>query len=176
MTYVANAPAPSRHLPEDHRRASLAPRGGGTMYDGDAHGYPGVLSYMPFSRIPLVPQYNRLLLRGEQIERFTEGGLELPAELLEREELFSAIWQVIAVGPTTYRAVALGGIALLGGPDGPPDSVPRLGDWVHVTQYAGQKAREVKGKDEEFRTWRLIQESEILAISRPGVKLDHRVR
>ena len=62
------------------------------------------------------------------------GGIQLPEEALESEELLTYVGQVVAMGDQCFTAVTRSGIDMSKIAD-----KPKVGDWVMYGTYGGQK-------------------------------------
>ena len=73
----------------------------------------------------------KLLVAMPQIEDTTKGGVHLPDELKDREQVASIVGCVIAIGPDAYKDKKKF-------PSGP---WCKVGDWIVFRAYSGTKIR-----------------------------------
>ena len=84
--------------------------------------------------IPVKPIGWRVLIRPYDPPKRSAGGIELPDEALESEQLLTYVGQIVAMGDQCYKAVTRSGIELAN-----IDPKPKVGDWIMYGTYGGQK-------------------------------------
>lgn len=110
--------------------------------------------------IPALPLGWRILIRPYRPEKVTAGGVELPDEVLDNEEILTYCGQIIDMGNKAFTATTRSGIDM-----SEIEPKPEIGDWVIYGTYGGQKVR-MKGGG----TYILINDDAITAIvPDPGV-------
>lgn len=77
------------------------------------------------------PTGHKILLALPAVKRQTEGGVYLPEQLIEREELAAICGYVLAMGPDCY--VSTPEKTFPGGP------YCKVGDWVLIRSYVGTR-------------------------------------
>lgn len=85
------------------------------------------------AELPVMPVGWRILVRPYEAKKQTAGGIELPDEVLESEQLLTYVGQIVAMGDLCYKAVTRSGISLA---DMEPK--PKVGDWIMYGTYGGQ--------------------------------------
>lgn len=86
------------------------------------------------SELPLQPIGWRIVIRPYKPKTTSAGGIQLPEEALESEELLTYVGQVVAMGDQCFTAVTRSGIDMSKIAD-----KPKVGDWVMYGTYGGQK-------------------------------------
>lgn len=84
--------------------------------------------------LPIQPVGWRVLVRPYEPPKTSSGGIELPPEALESEQLLTYVGQIVAMGDQCYTAVTRSGIELA-----KMNPKPKVGDWVMYGTYGGQK-------------------------------------
>ncbi len=92
------------------------------------------------AELPVVPVGWRVLLRCYEVSKTTAGGLIVPDEVLESEELLSYVGQVVAMGSECYTAITRSGIDM-----SKIDPKPKVGDWIMYGTYGGQSIKTKAG-------------------------------
>lgn len=87
-------------------------------------------------QLPAAPIGWRILIRPYRPEVKTEGGIYLPDEALDNEEILTYCGQIVAMGNKCYTAVTRAGIDM-----SQVDPKPKVGDWVIYGTHGGQKLR-----------------------------------
>lgn len=86
--------------------------------------------------LPAMPVGWRILIRPYRPEKFTTGGIALPDEALENEEILTYCGQIVAMGNKAYTAITRSGINMA-----EIEPKPKVGDWVVYGTHGGQKLR-----------------------------------
>lgn len=83
--------------------------------------------------LPVKPIGWRVLVRPYKPPAHSKGGIQLPEEALESEQLLTYVGQIVAMGDQCFKAVTRSGIdmALI-------QNKPKIGDWVMYGTYGGQ--------------------------------------
>lgn len=84
--------------------------------------------------LPVTPVGWRVLVRPYEPPKKSSGGIELPDEALESEQLLTYVGQIVAMGDQCYKAVTRSGIELAN-----MELKPKVGDWIMYGTYGGQK-------------------------------------
>lgn len=84
--------------------------------------------------LPVIPVGWRVLIRSYEPPKHSAGGVALPDDVMESEELLSYVGQIVAMGNLCYKAVSRSGIDLAD-----VDPQPKVGDWIMYGTYGGQK-------------------------------------
>jgi len=92
------------------------------------------------ANLPVVPVGWRVLIRCYAVSGTTEGGLIVPDEVLESEELLSYVGQIVAMGSECYRAISRSGIDMSN-----IHPKPKVGDWIMYGTYGGQSIKTKAG-------------------------------
>ena len=74
------------------------------------------------------PIYWRVLVRPQQAQQMSKGGIALPTQAQDAEEVLNYIGQVVSMGALAQTHERLAN---------EPDK-PKVGDWVMYGRYAGQ--------------------------------------
>lgn len=86
------------------------------------------------AELPVQPIGWRVLIRPYKPKTTSAGGIELPEEALESEELLTYVGQIVSMGDQCFTAVTRSGIDM----DKIADK-PKVGDWIMYGTYGGQK-------------------------------------
>lgn len=97
----------------------------------------------------IIPTGHRILVLPDSAEAKTAGGILLPEETKEREEMAQIFGQVIAVGPGAWAD------------QHPP--APKVGDRVMFAKYAGIRHRAPDGN-----FYRILNDLDVCAIAVTG--------
>lgn len=84
--------------------------------------------------LPVQPIGWRVLIRPYVPKAQSQGGIALPEEALESEQLLTFVGQVMAMGNQCFQAVTRSGINMK-----EIDPKPKVGDWIIYGTYGGQK-------------------------------------
>lgn len=95
--------------------------------------YEEVKDFLP------VPSGCKVLIGIPKLAPKTAGGVELPDELVKREEAANTIAKVCAIGPDAYKTL-----------EGCSQAYCKVGDWVVMRPYSGTRFT-VEGCEHEFR-------------------------
>lgn len=87
---------------------------------------------------------HRVLLRMREVETTSQGGIYIPEQAREREELANTHGEVVSVGLDSWEGET-------------PWAV--VGDWVLIAKYSGVY---VKGKDN--RVYRVVNDRDIVGV------------
>jgi co-chaperonin GroES (HSP10) len=93
---------------------------------------PGKMRYLPR------PVGAKILIAIPKLARKTAKGVELPEELIQREEMACTIAKVVAMGADAYKTLDCA------------EPYCKVGDWVVMRPYSGTRIR-IEGWDSEFR-------------------------
>lgn len=85
------------------------------------------------TELPVKPIGWRVLVRPYKPKSTSAGGIELPEEALESEQLLTYVGQIVAMGDQCFTAVTRSGIDM-----GKIDDKPKIGDWIMYGTYGGQ--------------------------------------
>lgn len=80
----------------------------------------------------------KVLLAIPKLSRKTARGIELPDELIQREELAGTLAKVVSMGADAYKTLDCS------------EPYCKVGDWVVMRPYSGTRIR-IEGWDGEFR-------------------------
>lgn len=86
------------------------------------------------AELPITPIGWRVVVRPFRPKSVTAGGIELPEEAIESEELLTYVGQIVAMGDQCFTAVTRSGIDL-----STMANKPKVGDWIMYGTYGGQK-------------------------------------
>lgn len=98
----------------------------------------------------ITPAGHRVLVKVEEAEKVTKGGIVIPDHLQDRNTEASTIGTIVAVGPTAWQAFD----------DGTPWA--QVGDRVAFAQYGGKKITD----PETDETYRILNDEDIIAVVR----------
>jgi chaperonin GroES len=84
--------------------------------------------------LPVQPIGWRVLVRPYEPPKHSAGGIEIPDEAIESEQLLTYVGQIVAMGDQCYTAVTRSGIELA-----KMNPKPKVGDWIMYGTYGGQK-------------------------------------
>ena len=98
--------------------------------------------------LPITPTGYRVLIKPIELQEQTQGGVFLPDDYLDKEEMAHMIGQVVETGPDAY------------GDEGRFPSGPwcQLNDWIVFAKYSG-KTFEYEGVE-----YRLLNDDQVLAV------------
>lgn len=94
------------------------------------------------------PAGHRVLVKVEEAEKVTKGGIIIADTIVDRNTEASTIGTVVAVGPTAWQAFD-DGIAWA-----------KVGDKVAFAQYGGKKITDPETEE----TYRILNDEDILAV------------
>lgn len=83
--------------------------------------------------LPVKPIGWRVLVRPYKPSSSSAGGIALPSEALESEQLLTYVGQIVAMGDQCFTAQTRSGIDMSKIAD-----KPKVGDWVMYGTYGGQ--------------------------------------
>ena len=86
------------------------------------------------AELPVQPIGWRVLIRPYEVADHSAGGIALPDEVKESEDLLSYVGQIVAMGDQCYKVTTRSGINMA---DINPK--PKVGDWIMYGTYGGQK-------------------------------------
>lgn len=113
----------------------------------------------------IYPLGDRVLIKPDDLEEITEGGIVIPAQVKERTEMAQSIGTVVALGPDCYvDYVEKDGSGSVIRTRGFSKAFCKEGDRVCFGRYAGLV---MPGKD--GGQYRLINDTDITAIVDEGV-------
>jgi len=92
------------------------------------------------AKLPVVPIGWRVLIRCYTAPTHSAGGIEIPDEAKESEELLSFVGQIVAMGSECYKVRTRSGIEM-----SEIDPKPKVGDWIMYGTYGGQTIRTKSG-------------------------------
>jgi len=92
------------------------------------------------AELPVQPIGWRVLIRPYEVANYSEGGIELPEEVRESEDLLSYVGQIVAMGSECYKVVTRSGIDM-----SKIDPKPKVGDWIMYGTYGGQTIKTKTG-------------------------------
>lgn len=95
----------------------------------------------------MTPLDNRLLVRRKRTEEKTSGGIILPDEMRNKQDMAEMIVEVVKLGETAFQALYV---------------KPEIGDMVYIARYAGS---DQKKKDDVWET-RIINDDDVVGIER----------
>ena len=98
----------------------------------------------------LVPCGHRIVVRMEEVEQTTSGGIVLPSEVTDREEMSGTRATVVAVGPSAWADQAVSGLWA------------QVGEKVMIAKFAGQLWKVGTTK------YRVINDLDVVAVIRGG--------
>lgn len=81
----------------------------------------------------------KLLIAIPKLARKTAKGVELPDDLIQREETAATVAKVIAIGADAFKTL-----------EGCTSPYCKVGDWVVMRPYSGTRIR-IEGWEHEFR-------------------------
>lgn len=90
--------------------------------------------------LPVTPVGWRVLIRTYKVPTHSEGGIEIPADALESEELLSYVGQIVAMGSECFKVITRSGIDM-----SKIDPKPKIGDWIMYGTYGGQSIKTKAG-------------------------------
>ena len=90
------------------------------------------------------PVEYKVLVLPDEVEKVTKGGIYIPDEAHEKQQMATEEGEIVAVGGNAF--------------EGWVDPVPKVGDRVCWARYAG------KVQKNGTKTYRAIQDKEIIAI------------
>jgi co-chaperonin GroES (HSP10) len=85
------------------------------------------------AELPVKPIGWRILVRPFKPKSTSSGGIQLPEEALESEQLLTYVGQIVAMGDQCFTAVTRSGIDM-----SKIGNVPKVGDWIMYGTYGGQ--------------------------------------
>lgn len=94
------------------------------------------------------PAGHRVLVKVEEAEKVTKGGIFIPDNVQDRNTEASTIGEVVAIGPNAW----------VGFDDGKPWA--KVGDRVAFAQYGGKKITDPETEE----TFRILNDEDILAV------------
>jgi chaperonin GroES len=94
------------------------------------------------------PAGHRVLVKVEEAEKVTKGGILIPENVQDRNTEAASIGVVVAVGPTAWAAFD----------DGTPWAA--VGDKVAFAQYGGKKITDPATEE----TFRVLNDEDIIAV------------
>lgn len=115
---------------------------------------------VPVDKLPK-PVGWRVLVGMLKVETTTAGGIVLTEETRKMSEYLRSVAKVLAIGPSCYKDPKFQGGIPLETKD--PEPWVKVGDIVHIGQYAGQKVV-LDGSDGNPQTLKLLNDDEILAV------------
>ena len=83
--------------------------------------------------LPVQPIGWRVLVRPYKPKSSSAGGIALPDEALESEQLLTYVGEIVAMGDQCFTAVTRSGIDM-----NKISDKPKVGDWVMYGTYGGQ--------------------------------------
>jgi co-chaperonin GroES (HSP10) len=94
----------------------------------------------------ILPIDFKVLVKQEQVEEKTAGGIVLIKDVTEKEQW--KVWkcQVVDKGPRAFS-------------DHPESRIPSAGEWVVIREYAGYRIKGTDGED-----YHLINDKDVLAL------------
>jgi co-chaperonin GroES (HSP10) len=90
--------------------------------------------------LPVTPIGWRILVRPFEAPTHSDGGIELPDDVKESEQLLSYVGQIVAMGSECYKVVTRSGIDM-----SQIDPKPKVGDWIMYGTYGGQTIKTKSG-------------------------------
>lgn len=100
----------------------------------------------------IIPLSFKVLVKTQDVEEVTKGGIIIPSDIVEKESAASQIATIIDFGQAAFT---------IGAGDLPNEwnITPKVGQNIALNRYAGIT---IEGKDKE--EYRLVNDKEILAI------------
>jgi co-chaperonin GroES (HSP10) len=100
----------------------------------------------------VTPCGHRLVVWPLPVEKMSKGGIAIPHQLVEREDMAQMEAVVVAVGPSCWK-------------DQPEESRPwcRVGDKVLIAKYGGFLRKGLDGRD-----YRLINDLDVVGVCDDG--------
>ena len=92
----------------------------------------------------IVPLEYKVVVLPKQPEDFSKGGIAIPDDVKERDEMAEVEGELVDVGPLAFEDWG---------------TIPQVGSWVYFAKYAGVY---VEGND--GLNYRIINDKDILAI------------
>lgn len=105
----------------------------------------------PIDKIPHKPVLWFILIRERPVEDVTKGGVFLTDQVQFAKEMLAYYGEVVAMGPLCYKHSKFSG----GG------SQCKVGDWVIVGRYAGQKMKSKKTGE----VFRMITDDMVMGVT-----------
>lgn len=96
----------------------------------------------------IIPRGNKLLVKPEEIVEVTPGGIVLPTQAVEKEEMAQMYGRVVAIGPWCWKDE--------------PEERCKVNDRIIFAKYAGEQ---FKGND--GIKYRLINARDVVATHTP---------
>jgi len=97
----------------------------------------------------------RVLVKPQVLKDVTEGGIALPDEVVQKNEVVAQVGQVIEIGPTAFSDKQLF----------PDNRVPyKVGDWVIFPPYTGFQVTLLE--DGERVNYRLMNDDHVLGLAK----------
>jgi chaperonin GroES len=93
------------------------------------------------------PVDRRVLVKPETFEEYTEGGIYIPDESREREEMGHVKAELVAVGSQAFEDIEN------------PDMRPRAGMMISIARYAGYLIKGIDGV-----SYRIINDTDVVAV------------
>lgn len=90
--------------------------------------------------LPVTPIGWRVLVRPYKPKSQSDGGIALPDEALESEQLLTYVGQIVAMGDQCFTAITRSGIDL-----SKIAHKPKVGDWIMYGTYGGQTIQTKSG-------------------------------
>ena len=85
------------------------------------------------AQLPVVPVGWRILIRPYEAPKHSAGGIEIPDDVNESENLLTYIGQIVAMGSECFKVITRSGIDM-----SKIDPKPKIGDWIMYGTYGGQ--------------------------------------
>ena len=89
----------------------------------------------------------RVVVRPETLEEVTEGGIVIPDNIRERQDMGSIKATIVAVGSQSFENIKN------------PDARPKVGSIVSIAKYAGYR---MQGKDDV--EYRIINDDDVVTV------------
>lgn len=100
------------------------------------------------------PFGNKILVLPDQVEHVTKGGIQLPGDIVEREELAKTEGVLISWGGNAFAEITANGFV-----SWRMNATPKSGSRCVFAKYAGQMLDGADGK-----RYRLINDTDLLSI------------
>lgn len=94
------------------------------------------------SDLPFVPGLWNIVIEPLAPKKVSSGGIELPNETQEAQEILTAIGQIIAVGPLAFEGMTESGMdtsKCVYDPETKDVRAYQVGDWVGYMRYTGHQ-------------------------------------
>jgi len=95
----------------------------------------------------ITPLDNRVLVRKKRTEEKTSGGIILPDEMRNKQDMSEMQVEIVKMGETAFQALYV---------------KPEIGDIVYIARYAGS---DQKSQDDVYEN-RIVSDGDIVAIER----------